>query len=258
LVRSPIVAPTGSAAPPPGRVDAPPARVLLVEDEPSIASFARRGLLYEGFAVDVVGHGHAALDAIRDRPPDVVVLDVMLPGVDGIEVVRRVRAAERAEGGPGVPILMLTARDAVEDRVTGLEVGADDYLVKPFALRELAARIRALLRRAGPAAVETPPAELLAFGDLLLDLGARTASRAGRAVQLTTREFNLLTLFLRHPNQVLPRSLLMERIWGADFYGDSNVLEVLVANLRRALETGGEPRLIQTVRSVGYVLRASE
>ncbi len=237
--------------------DAPSARVLVVEDEPSIASFVRRGLIYEGFAVDVVGHGLAALDAVRDRPPDVVVLDVMLPGVDGLEVARRIRRAERAEGGPSVPILMLTARDAVEDRVDGLEVGADDYLVKPFALKELAARIRALLRRSQPATADVPPAEVLSFADLVLDLARRTASRAGRPVRLTTREFNLLTLFLRHPNQVLPRALLMERIWGSDFFGDSNVLEVLVANLRRALEAGGEPRLIQTVRGVGYVLRAA-
>ena len=236
---------------------APPARVLVVEDEPAIASFVRRGLLLDGFAVDVVANGHAALAAIHDDPPDLLILDVMLPGVDGLEVARRVRAAERAEGGPALPILMLTARDAVEDRVTGLEVGADDYLVKPFAYKELRARIRALLRRAGPAAAEAPPADLLAFDDLVVNLAARTATRGDRPVRLTTREFDLLVLFLRHPNQVLPRAVLMERIWGPDFYGDSNVLEVLVANLRRALETGGEARLIQTVRGVGYVLRAT-
>ena len=235
--------------------DAP--RVLVVEDEPGIAGFVRRGLLFEGFAVDVATDGRAALAAVRDAPPDIVVLDIMLPGVDGIEVTRRVRAAEAAEGRPAVPILMLTARDAVPDRVTGLNVGADDYLVKPFSFDELLARIRALLRRSQPGGGAAAPAEVLRFEDLALDLGSRTASRGERPIQLTTREFDLLALFLRHPNQVLTRSLLMDRIWGEDFYGDSNVLEVFVANLRRALEAGGEPRLIQTVRGVGYVLRAA-
>ena len=231
-------------------------RALVVEDEPGIAGFVRRGLLFEGFAVDVAGDGRAALAAIRDAPPDVVILDVMLPGVDGFEVTRRVRAAEAADGRPPLPILMLTARDAVPDRVTGLEVGADDYLVKPFAFDELLARVRALLRRSQAVAGSArPPAEVLRFADLTLDLGTRTAARSDRPVHLTTREFDLLTLFLRHPNHVLPRATVMDRIWGEDYYGDSNVLEVFVANLRRALEAGGEPRLIQTVRGVGYVLR---
>ncbi len=233
------------------------ARVLVVEDEPGIAGFVRRGLLFEGFAVDVVTDGRAALAAVRDAPPDVVVLDVMLPGVDGFEVTRRVRAAEAAEGRAPVPILMLTARDAVPDRVSGLEVGADDYLVKPFAFDELLARVRALLRRSQASAPTAASSEILRFEDLALDLGSRTVTRGERVIQLTTREFDLLALFLRHPNQVLPRGLVMDRIWGADFYGDSNVLEVFVANLRRALEATGEPRLIQTVRGVGYVLRAT-
>jgi two-component system response regulator MprA len=232
-------------------------RILVVEDEPGIAGFVRRGLLFEGYDVDVATDGRVALSSLRDNPPDVVVLDIMLPEIDGIEITRRVRAAEAAEGRPPVPILMLTARDAVADRVTGLEAGADDYLVKPFAFDELLARIRALLRRAAPAPGAAAPAEILSFEDLSLDLGARIARRAGRVLRLTTREFDLLTLLLRHPNQVLGRSQIMDRIWGPDFFGDSNVLEVFVANLRRELEANGEPRLIQTVRGVGYVLRRS-
>jgi two-component system response regulator MprA len=232
-------------------------RVLVVEDEPGIAGFVRRGLLFEGYAVDVATEGRSALAALRDEPPDLVVLDLMLPEIDGIEITRRVRAAEAAEGRPPVPILMLTARDAVPDRVAGLEAGADDYLVKPFSFDELLARIRALLRRAGRGDLAGPPAEVLIFDDLTLDLGARMARRADRELRLTTREFDLLTLLMRHPNQVLGRSQIMDRVWGPDFFGDSNVLEVFVANLRRELEAKGEPRLIQTVRGVGYVLRRS-
>jgi len=230
-------------------------RVLVVEDEPGIAGFVRRGLLFEGFAVEVATDGRAALVTIRDDPPDVVVLDIMLPHVDGIEVARRVRAAEAVDGRPAVPILMLTARDAVPDRVAGLEAGADDYLVKPFAFDELLARVRALLRRARPSATSGAADDTLRFDDLALDRRARIVTRGGRAIPVTTREFDLLALFLRHPNQVLARSQLMDRVWGEDFYGDSNVLEVFVASLRRALEAADEPRLIQTVRGVGYVLR---
>jgi len=228
-------------------------RVLVVEDEPGIAGFIRRGLIFEGFGVEVATDGTAALAAIADTPPDAVVLDLMLPGVDGLEVLRRIRAAEVAEGRPALPVLLLTARDAVADRVTGLGAGADDYLVKPFAFEELVARVRAVLRRAG--AGDRPPSQAWRFEDLTLDLGARTAQRGERVVDLTTREFDLLALLLRHPNQVLPRATIMERVWGPDFYGDSNVLEVFIASLRRALEADGEPRLIQTVRGVGYVLR---
>ncbi len=228
--------------------------ILIVEDEPAISGFIRRGLIFEGYAAESVADGRSALDRLRDQPPDLLILDVMLPGVDGIEICRRIRASETAEGSQPLPILMLTARDSVQDRVLGLDAGADDYLIKPFAFEELLARVKALLRRASaqPAAEAGP---LLAFGDLTLDPGARTVARGERMIELTTREFDLLSLFLRHPNQVLPRATIMSRVWGDDFFGDSNVLEVTIGNLRRELEAGGEPRLIQTVRGAGYVLR---
>lgn len=225
--------------------------ILVVDDDPKILSMMRRGLIFAGYTVHTVASGEEALHHAMIDIPDLVVLDVMLPGIDGIEVCRRLRAAE-----PRMPILLLTARDRVPDRVAGLDAGADDYLVKPFAFDELLARIRALLRRSAPPP-GSAPAEVLSFDDLSLDLGARIARRGGRALRLTTREFDLLTLLLRHPNQVLGRSQIMDRIWGPDFFGDSNVLEVFVANLRRELEANGEPRLIQTVRGVGYVLRRS-
>jgi two-component system response regulator MprA len=182
------------------------------------------------------------------------VLDVMVPGIDGLEIARRLRAAEAAEQLPALPILMLTARDAVADRVTGLRTGADDYLVKPFDFEELLARIEALLRRT-TVPLDQPARETLAFADLVVDLSGRTVRRGERDIHLTMREFDLLTLFLRHAEQVLPRSTIMMRVWGDDFFGDSNVLEVFIGNVRRALEADGEPRLIQTVRGVGYVLR---
>lgn len=232
------------------------ARLLVVEDEPSISGFVRRGLIFEGYDVEVVESGRAALEVIRDRRPDLVVLDLMLPEVDGIEVTRRVRAWEEADGLPRVPILMLTARDALADRVTGLETGADDYLVKPFAFEELLARVRAVLRRTSQGLDRTSP-EILAFQNLDMDLSSRTVMRDGRDIELTAREFDLLAMFLRHPNQVLTRSTLMQRVWGEDFFGESNVLEVVIGNVRRALEAGGQPRLIQTVRGIGYVLRAT-
>jgi len=230
-------------------------RVLVVEDEPGIAGFICRGLLFEGFAVDVATDGLQALTLLRDQPPDVLILDIMLPGVDGIEITRRLRQAEAAERARPVPILMLTARDAVKDRVTGLEAGADDYLVKPFAFDELLARIRALLRRSAAPALQTAVLEELHFEDVTLDLGSRTAARGERQLQFTTKEFDLLTMFLRNPNHVLSRAQIMRRIWGDDFYGDSNVLEVFVGNLRRELEAAGEPRVIQTIRGAGYVAR---
>jgi DNA-binding response OmpR family regulator len=220
-------------------------RILIVEDEAEIADYLRRGLAYEGFGIEVADNGPAALVAARERPPDVVVLDLMLPGLDGMEVAQRLRA------GSSVPIIMLTARDSVADRVAGLERGADDYLVKPFAFEELLARIRVQLRR--HQAQDT--GEVLHFGPLLLDLAAHEVRLGDRRVDFTAKEFELLELFMRHPRQVLTRDLLYERIWGYDFGGESNVIEVYIRALRQKLELAGAPRLIHTVRGVGYVLR---
>jgi DNA-binding response OmpR family regulator len=228
-------------------------RVLLVEDEPSISGFVRRGLIFEGFDVEIATDGHQALAALRDQQPDIMVLDLMLPGVDGIDITRRVRAAEAADGIRRLPILMLTARDSVADRVAGLDAGADDYLVKPFDFDELVARVRALLRRAEPAS--TVANETLEFDDITLDLTSHIVTRGDEQIELTPREFDLLELFMRHPNQVLTRSTLMQRVWGEDFFGESNVLEVVIGNLRRSLEARDRPRVIQTVRGIGYVLR---
>ncbi len=220
-------------------------RILIVEDEVEIADYLRRGLAFEGFVVEVAGDGHAALAAARERPPDVVVLDLMLPGLDGMEVAQRLRA------GSSVPIIMLTARDSVADRVAGLERGADDYLVKPFAFEELLARIRVQLRRHQAQA----SGEVLAFGPLSLDLVAHEVRLADQRLSFTAKEFELLELFMRHPRQVLTRDLLYERIWGYDFGGESNVIEVYIRALRQKIESAGAPRLIHTVRGVGYVLR---
>ena len=235
------------------------ARVLVVEDAADIARLVQRALLLEGLKVDVVGDGLAALAAVRDAPPDLVVLDRMLPGVDGLEVCRRIRAADRLVDHEPTPILMLTALGSVSDRVAGLEAGADDYLSKPFAVAELVARVRALLRRAR--ARSSPPSspvpsENLRVGELTLDLGSRTVTLGTRPVRLTAREFDLLAVLMRYPNQVFPHRALLDRVWGDDFFGESNVLAVTIAALRRALEEGGEPRLIQTVRGAGYALRA--
>lgn len=220
------------------------ARVLVAEDDEKLAAMLRRALTYEGYAVTVVYDGRAALRESALDPPDLIILDWMLPELDGIEVCRRLCRESR------VPILMLTARDAVADRVRGLETGADDYLVKPFALEELLARVRALLRRAGAS-----PAAVLRFADLTLDTGARVARRGAREIPLSTTEFELLRLFLEHPQQVLTRGVIMDKVWGYDFQGESNVLEVYIGYLRRKLEEQGEPRLIHTVRGAGYVLR---
>lgn len=219
-------------------------RILVIEDESKIADFLRRGLTYEGFQVDVRFDGEAGLKAARDNPPDLVILDVMLPGIDGIEVCRRLRA------GGAVPVLMLTAKDSVADKVKGLDSGADDYMVKPFSFDELIARVRALLRR-------TRPSEemVVHFGDLTLNVTTREVTRGDRKIDLTTKEFDLLHFFMRHPRQVLPRELIYDRIWGYDFGGESNILEVYIRYIRSKLEANNEPRLIQTVRGVGYALR---
>ncbi len=230
--------------------------VLVVEDDPGVAAVIRRTLAFEGYRVVMAATGPEALAALAQEAPDLMILDVMIPGFDGIEVSRRVRGGENDNGIGRLPILMLTARDAVADRVRGLDAGADDYLIKPFALDELLARVRALLRRSQPAD-DAPRDKELTFGDLTIDLPSREVRRGERQVELTPREFDLLALFMRNPNIVLMRDQIMERIWGSDYWGDSNVLEVFVANIRRSLEANGEPRVIQTVRGVGYVLRLS-
>jgi two-component system response regulator MprA len=221
------------------------ARILVVDDDARLAASLRRALAFEGYAVTVAEDGPAALAVARERLPDLVVLDRMLPGLDGLEVCRRLR-----EATPDLPVLMLTALDAVADRVDGLDAGADDYLVKPFALEELLARVRALLRRADPA-----EREVLRFSDLVMDLGAREVRRGERSVELTQLQFDLLERFLRHPRIVLDRDRLLETVWGLDPDTASNVVDVYVGYLRTRLEAGGEPRLLQTVRGVGYVLR---
>ncbi|MBA3945408.1 MAG: response regulator transcription factor [Herpetosiphonaceae bacterium] len=223
------------------------ATVLVVDDDPHIRSVLSRGLRFEGYDVELAIDGPHALQLARSNPPDIVVLDVMLPALDGLEVCRRLRR------GLEVPILMLTARDAVPDRIAGLDSGADDYLVKPFDFDELLARIRALLRRAQP-----QRERVLSFADLRLDTGAREAYRSTRRIDLTTREYELLLLFMRHPRQVLTRELILDRLW-SDADVDSNAIEVHIARLRDKLEgSGHEPRLIQTIRGAGYALRESD
>ncbi len=222
-------------------------RVLVVDDDPGVRESLRRSLAFNGYEVDLAADGQRGLAAIAMGKPDVVVLDVMMPGLDGLEVCRRLRAA-----GDDIPVLMLTAREAISDRVAGLDAGADDYLVKPFALEELLARLRALVRRSLPG---LDGGARLKFSDLSLDLGTREVWRGERPLQLTRTEFNLLELFLRHPRQVLERAQILEDVWGYDFPTTANSLEVYVGYLRRKLEAEGEPRLIHTVRGVGYSLR---
>ena len=222
-------------------------RLLLVDDDPRVLSAVGRRLAFEGFAIDVAANGSEALDRAAVHPPDLVILDVMLPEMDGLEIARRLRQI-----GP-VPILMLTARDTVADKVAGFRSGADDYLVKPFAFEELLVRIGALLRRARP---EPPPDESpLSFADLTLDPRTREVRRGDERIDLTARGFDLLEHFLRNPRRVHTRDQIFRAIWGTDFMGASNVIDVNVSYLRERLEASGKPRLIQTVRGVGYALR---
>lgn len=220
-------------------------RILVVEDDRRIRDLLRRGLIFEGYTVDTAEDGEEALRIARENPPEGVILDLMLPGIDGLEVCRRLRNASN------VPILILTARDTVADRVEGLDAGADDYLVKPFAFDELLARLRALFRRHR---MESAP-EIHEYADLTLDPRTRQVFRGGDEIHLTAKEFDLLEFFIRHPNQVLTREMIYEHIWEYDFGGESNIIEVYVRYLRTKLEAGDRSRLIQTVRGVGYALR---
>ncbi|MNZ57665.1 Response regulator MprA [compost metagenome] len=222
--------------------------IVVVDDDEKIISLLRRSLAFEGYEVTTASNGMEGLKTLLTTEPDLLILDVMMPQVDGWEVCRRVR-----ESGSTVPILMLTAKDDVTDRVKGLDLGADDYLVKPFALEELLARARALLRRKTDK-VEQPSNQLV-YEDLILDMDAREAIRGTQRIELTSKEYDLLLLFMQNPRRVLTRDSIMEKIWGYDFSGESNVLEVYIAMLRQKVEEGGRKRLIQTVRGTGYVLR---
>ncbi len=223
-------------------------KVLVVDDEPAVRDSLRRALQLEGYEVELAGDGLEALERLTaENGVDAVLLDVSMPRLDGLETCRRLR-----RDGNALPVLMLTARDAVSDRVAGLDAGADDYVVKPFALEELLARLRALLRRVSPA-----EADVLRFVDLTLDPGTRQVERGGDPIELTRTEFALLELFLLNPRQVLTRSVIFERVWGYDFGFGSNSLDVYIGYLRRKTEQGGKPRLIQTIRGVGYALRES-
>jgi two-component system, OmpR family, response regulator MprA len=223
-------------------------KILVVDDEPAVRESLRRALELEGYELELAADGSEALERLESDPePDAMILDVLMPGVDGLEVCRRIRAS-----GSRLPVLMLTARTQVEDRVEGLDAGADDYVTKPFALDELLARVRALLRR-----TTDEGGEVLRFGNLELDTTTREVRRDGRPIELTRTEFSLLELFMRNPRQVLTRTVIFERVWGYDFGYASNSLDVYIGYLRRKTEDGGEPRLIQTVRGVGYALRES-
>jgi len=223
-------------------------RILVIDDDGSITSVLKRGLGYEGYTVDTAENGKEGLEIARQRPPDLVILDIMMPGMDGLEVCRRLRSVDEK-----LPILMLTAKDAVSDQVQGLETGADDYIIKPFAFEILLARVRALLRRLEPEA-----REVLRYQDLSLDTASRFARRGEREIELTTTEYELLQLFMRNPERVLTRDVIVDKVWGYDFEGNYNILEVYVRYLRLKLEEKGQKRLIQTVRGAGYVLRDRE
>ncbi|MEU7584139.1 response regulator transcription factor [Streptomyces sp. NPDC041068] len=230
-------------------------RILIVDDEPAVREALQRSLAFEGYGTEVAVDGADALEKAAAYHPDLVVLDIQMPRMDGLTAARRLRAT-----GSTTPILMLTARDTVGDRVTGLDAGADDYLVKPFELDELFARIRALLRRSSYAAAagQAEEGDVLSFADLRMDLATREVTRGPRTVELTRTEFTLLEMFLAHPRQVLTREQILKAVWGFDFEPSSNSLDVYVMYLRRKTEAGGEPRLVHTVRGVGYVLRGGE
>ncbi|EMF56653.1 MULTISPECIES: response regulator transcription factor [Streptomyces] len=230
-----------------------PQRILIVDDEPAVRDALKRSLAFEGYGTEVAVDGADALEKATAYRPDLVILDIQMPRMDGLTAARRIRGA-----GDTTPILMLTARDTVGDRVTGLDAGADDYLVKPFELDELFARVRALLRRSTYAAAQAGAAEVdeaLTFADLRMDLSTREVTRGVRPVELTRTEFTLLEMFMAHPRQVLTREQILKAVWGFDFEPSSNSLDVYVMYLRRKTEAGGEPRLVHTVRGVGYVLR---
>ena len=222
--------------------------ILVIDDDEKITSMLRRGLAFEGYDVFTAGNGAEGLKMMLSADPDLVILDVMMPQMDGFEVCRRLR-----EGGSTVPILMLTAKDEVENRVQGLDLGADDYLVKPFALEELLARVRALLRRKEPAG--DAGGQRLIFEDVIMDLDSREILRGGSRLELTAKEFDLLHLFMQNPKRLLTRDLIMDKIWGYDYSGESNVLEVYIAMLRQKTEEHGGKRMIQTIRGAGYILR---
>jgi DNA-binding response OmpR family regulator len=221
-------------------------RVLLIEDEAQIADFIRRGLTFKGYCVDVASSGEAGLDSARDNPPDLVLLDVMLPGISGVEVCMRLREGLDAN----LPIIMLTAKDSTEDKIEGLDAGADDYIAKPFSFDELLARVRAALRRRQPQG-----RDVLRVGDLTLNTAAREATRGGRSLELTTREFDLLEFLVRHAGQVVSREAIFERVWGYTYDIDSDAVKVYISYLRSKLTAAGEPDLIHTVRGIGYVLK---
>lgn len=246
----------GTPAAQPGKPggDAARPKLLVIDDEQGIVDFIRLGMRYEGFIVEDAGNGITGLDMAQRLRPDAIILDIMLPGIDGLEVCRRLRESEATAD---IPILMLTARDEVRDRVTGLEVGADDYLTKPFSFEELLARVRALLRRQQRIiAAGGPGGRVLRIADLTLDEAAREVRRGERLIELTATEYNLLHLFMTHPRQVLERQVILNRVWGYDFMGETNIIEVYVRYLREKIEDEpSAPKFIQTVRSVGYVLK---
>jgi DNA-binding response OmpR family regulator len=220
-------------------------RILVIDDDPAVTSVLKRGLSYEGFAAETASNGSDGLAALRERPADLVILDIMMPGLDGLEVLRRIRAADEA-----LPVVLLTAKDAPTDQIRGLESGADDYVAKPFTFDVLLARVHAVLRRQH---AEHPA--VLRFADLALDTGTHIVRRGTREIVLTALEFKLLQVFMLNPQQVLSKEVLLDRVWGFDFGGNGNVVEVYVKQLRQKLEAEGEPRLIHTIRSIGYVLR---